>query len=340
MSTAARDPFDVVRACDLKRRPAAEAWLVEGLWSEEAVGILGGEPKCGKSFLALDLAVAVASGTKALRRFPVTTPGPVLLYAAEDALPIVRHRLEGIAQAAGVTLRALDVHVMTEAVVRLDTPRDRERLRDTVAILQPRLLVLDPFVRLHRIDENAASEVVPILASLRNLQRRHKTAVVLVHHARKGAGRMRAGQALRGSSELHAWGDSNLYLRRQDDRLLLSIEHRAAKTPDPLVLELSESQGLALRVLDEPSPPPLHETQRAADPIQRILEILAQARGPLSQKTLREQCRMRTATLGQCLQQLTDQRRIVRCEGGFALTAPDTSTSQEVQLPVSRSSNP
>jgi hypothetical protein len=325
MSTAVREPFDVVRACDLLPRPSAQAWLVEGLWSEQAVGIVGGEPKCGKSFLALDLAVAVASGTEALRRFSVPTPGPVLLYAAEDALPIVRHRLEGIARVAGVALASLDVHVMAEAVVRLDTPRDRERLRDTVAILQPRLLVLDPFVRLHRIDENAASEVVPILASLRNLQRRHKTAVVLVHHARKGAGRLRGGQALRGSSELHAWGDSNLYLRRHgQNHIHLSIEHRAAKAPDPMVLELSESPGLALRVLDERSPP--RETQRASDPLQRILEVLAQAGEPLSQKTLREQCRMRTATLGQCLQQLTDQRRIVRSGGGFALAAPDPST--------------
>ena len=38
-------------------------WLVQGLWSDQAVGILGGEPKCCKSFLALDLAVSVASGT-------------------------------------------------------------------------------------------------------------------------------------------------------------------------------------------------------------------------------------------------------------------------------------
>ena len=43
-------------------------WLVTGLWSEQAVGIVGGEPKCCKSFLALDLAVAVASGLPCLRR--------------------------------------------------------------------------------------------------------------------------------------------------------------------------------------------------------------------------------------------------------------------------------
>jgi len=241
----------------------------------------------------------------------------VLLYAAEDALPIVRERLEGIARAAGVAWPTLNVHVITEAALRLDTPRDRERLHDTVESLQPRLLVLDPFVRLHRIDENAASEVVPILASLRDLQRCHKTAVVLVHHARKGAGHMRAGQALRGSSELHAWGDSNLYLRRQADLLHLSIEHRAAQAPEPLVLELGEDPELALRVIDER--PHENATHRTADPIQRVLEALAQAREPLTQKALREQCRMRTATLGRCLQQLTDQQRIVRREGSFAL---------------------
>jgi hypothetical protein len=44
------------------------------LWSEQAVGIVGGEPKCCKSFLALDLAVAVAYGTPCLRHFSVPHP--------------------------------------------------------------------------------------------------------------------------------------------------------------------------------------------------------------------------------------------------------------------------
>ena len=70
----------------LAQRPAEQRWLVTGLWSEQAVGIVGGEPKCCKSFLALDLAVAVASGTPCLRHFAVPHPGRVLLYAAEDAL--------------------------------------------------------------------------------------------------------------------------------------------------------------------------------------------------------------------------------------------------------------
>jgi hypothetical protein len=55
------------------------------------------------------MAVAVASGTPCLRHFAVPQPGRVLLYAAEDALHVVRQRLEGICAAAGCRLVDLDV---------------------------------------------------------------------------------------------------------------------------------------------------------------------------------------------------------------------------------------
>ena len=103
---------------------------------------------------------------------------------------------------------------MITAPTMRDLDADRRSLDETVAKLQPRPRVRDPFVRLHRIDENASGEVAPLLAYLRELQRRYGVAVVVVHHAKKGAGHIRAGQALRGSSEFHAWGDSNLEIVR------------------------------------------------------------------------------------------------------------------------------
>ena len=143
----------------LAERAEEQSWLVTGLWSEQAVGIVGGEPKCCKSFLALDLAVAVASGTPCLRRFAVSRPGRVLLFAAEDALHIVRRRLEGIAAASGVALADLDIQVITAPVLRLDLDADRRNLAETVARLQPRLLILDPFVRLHRSEASCRERV-------------------------------------------------------------------------------------------------------------------------------------------------------------------------------------
>ena len=78
----------------------------------------------------------------------------MLLYAAEDAQHIVRARLEGICHAASCELEALDVQVITAKMLRLDVERNRRLIEETVAALQPRLLILDPFVRLNRIDEN------------------------------------------------------------------------------------------------------------------------------------------------------------------------------------------
>jgi hypothetical protein len=306
----------------LAERAEEQRWLVTSLWSEQAVGIIGGEPKCCKSFLALDLAVSVAAGTACLRRFPVPRAGRVLLYAAEDALHIVRRRLEGICAAAGLALAELDVQVITAPTVRLDLEADRKALDATITELAPRLLVLDPFVRLHRIDENASGEVAPLLAYLRELQRRHGVAVIVVHHAKKGAGRVRAGQALRGSSEFHAWGDSNLYLRRDGElrdggELMLTVEHRAAAAIPALTLELSQrADALALEVVErripQTSPP------RSID--ERITMALTDADRPLQFSELRALCRVRTATLYERLAALAADSRIVKSDQGYRLT--------------------
>jgi hypothetical protein len=305
-------------AHELDARPEERRWLIEGLWSAEAVGILGGEPKCCKSFLALDMAVAVASGVPCLRRFPTSQRGGVLLFAAEDSPSVVRQRLSSIASASGIALDTLAIHVIVAPVLRLDVEIDQRRLEETVSALQPTLLVLDPFVRLHRIDENVSAEVAPLLDFLRGLQRRHHVAVVLVHHARKGASHLRAGQALRGSSELHAWGDSNLYMRRDgDDHLSLTVEHRAAPSADGIRLVLrNDGDALALSVVDhavpEPTPPPL-------PPPARVERILAEATTPMTQRQIRDRAKLRASTVGDALVALVTDGRVVREDGRYQL---------------------
>ena len=308
----------VAPAHTLAERAEEQRWLVDGLWSEEAVGIIGGEPKCCKSFLALDLAISIAAGTPCLRRFAVQRPGRVLLYAAEDALHIVRRRLDGICAAAGRDLADLDVQVITATRLRLDLDADRASLHETVARLKPRLLVLDPFVRLHQIDENISGEVAPLLAYLRDLQRQHATAVILVHHARKGAGNIRAGQALRGSSEFHAWGDSNLYLRRSGDEINLTVEHRAAPAIPALALELVQSaDALALEVVDRTAHAPQLVAHQSVD--DRIAAALANAGQPQPFADLRALCRVRTATLYERLAAMTSTGRIIKSGDGYHL---------------------
>jgi len=300
--------------------PEEGRWLIEGLWAEQAVGIIGGEPKCCKSFLALDMAVSVASGSACLRHYRVVRPGCVLLSAAEDALHVVRERLDGICRAAGVDLRSLDIRVITVPTLRLDRPEDQKRLDETVSAIEPRLLVLDPFVRLHRIDENVSSEVAPLLAQLRELERRHHVAVALVHHARKGGG-ARPGQALRGSSELHAWGDSNLYLQRVREQLTLTIEHRAAASPPSVTIELrADGDALALRLVAGPSVSP--PTPTAPSQSDRVFEVLALASEPMRLKTLRERCGIRMQRLCEILAGLVSDGRVRKIVGGYESVKP------------------
>ena len=313
----------------LKEHTEEHRWLIAGLWGEQAVGIVGGEPKCCKSFLALDIAVAVAAGVPCLRRFAVPRPGRVLLFAAEDALHIVRRRLDGICQATGVALAALDIQVITAPTVRLDMEADCVNLAETVARLKPRLLILDPFVRLHRIDENASGEVAPLLAYLRELQRRHGTAVLVVHHARKGAGNARAGQALRGSSEFHAGGDSNLYLRRgggvgDDGDLTLTVEHRAAPPLGPIAIALTQrGPALALEVGDRPGPV---DSTTVATPSEsplddRILAALAETGATMPFAELRAHIRIRAATLYERLAALAAAGRLTKTDTGYRRAA-------------------
>ena len=311
----------------LERQPEDNRWLIDSLWSEQAVGLIGGEPKTFKSFLALDVAVAVAAGTPCLRRFPVPRSGRVLLYAAEDALHIVRHRLDGIARAAGMALEQLDIQVITAPRLRLDLADDVVRLTNTVAALRPKLLVLDPFVRLHRCDENVAGDVAPLLALLRELQRTYQLAVIVVHHAKKGGSRMRAGQALRGSSEFHAWLDSMLYLRRHGERLTLSVEHRAAAEIAELELQLLEDgDSLSLRITDAPA---MVDAAPSKAPLaERVVELLAETPKPLSVGQLRAECRVRKATLCDVLAELTRRGAIRRNAHGYELaTASDQNGS-------------
>jgi hypothetical protein len=294
-------------------------WLVEGLWSEQAVGILGGEPKCCKSFLALDVAVSVASGAACLRQFPVRRSGKVLLFPAEDSLAVVRQRLEGIACAAQVGFASLPVEVITAPSLRLDTPADRQRLTQTVEALRPVLLILDPLIRLHRVDENDATQIAALLSYLRELQRQFQVAVLLVHHARKDSHSSRPGQALRGSSELHGWGDSNLYLRRKGSQLTLSTEHRAAPSQDHIPLQLTQSgSALALSVLDRP----LAEPGAQPTPLDRVRQSLAQLQEPVPIRQLRKLCGMSTAAVCTALDRLAERGEVSRQAGGYQLKLP------------------
>jgi len=314
------DELRVVRAADIHERPAGEPrWLIEPLWGAGAVGIIGGAPKTCKTWLALEMAVAVASGRPCMGRFCVPSPGPALVFAAEDAPLQVKRRIESLARARQAEFHSLDVRLIVETALRLDRAQDLQRLRLTLAKHRPKLLVLDPYVRLQRADENDARQVSSILSALRELSRTFEAAVALVHHARKNAAEL-PGQGLRGSGDFWAWGDSNLYVARRREGLLLTVEHRAAPSPAPLGLHLLVPEGarddgeipVRLEVRDAPSP------AQPVSLLERIDTYLRQA-GPTRHRDLRGALRVRDTSLSEALRTLEETGRVARTSRGWTL---------------------
>jgi hypothetical protein len=326
------DRFPVVRISEINAEPVSQSWLIEDLWTASSVGWVAGQPKSFKSWTALEMAVSVASGTPCLGRFKVQDRGKVLIYLAEDSLRAVRERLEALSKRHRLAIGDLDIDVITASRMRLDLGRDQIRLQKTVRALSPRLLVLDPLVRIHGADENSSAEISSLLAYLRALQREFDVSIVVVHHVRKSAAPSQsAGQGLRGSGDLHAWSDCASYLRRKGDDVIVTVEHRSARAPSPFAVRLVVGEGghPHLEIIDLVAAGA--ERQRSVE--ERLREVLEES-APLSRSALREMLSVRNERLGQALEELLKAGTIERTSEGWKL-----SDSQRSVPPVGMNGN-
>jgi hypothetical protein len=103
------------------------------------------------------------------------------------------------------------------------------------------VIVLDPLYSAHDQDENDTRAMAALCQSLLKLREVSKVALIVVHHVRKSVGRDEIGSAFRGSSALHAVGDSYLLLARPSAHLAqATVEMRfqfryAAQQPSRLL---------------------------------------------------------------------------------------------------------
>lgn len=331
-----RLPF--ARIADVAKLPEGERWLVDGLLTRSSIMVLAAAPKTGKTWVALAIAVGVASGTPVMGRFLAPVAGPVLLFPAEDDPRSVRGRIEAIALGAGTAFDTLPIHIITADQLRLDDATDREKLEELLEHLRPRLLVLDPLVRLHSGAESYVGHVSELFRYLRSLQRRFEVAILLTHHVAKNRTGAGPGQAMRGSGDIHAAYDHGAGLQRLDDgSVLLTLEHRSAPSPEPVAFRLhSREDGATLfGVTDGPfEDAPQGNAQRhvatavprPTDPAlhvrDQVLALLAKAGRPLSQVAIRKTLRVRNETLADILRELASRGALQNLGrmGGWHLT--------------------
>ncbi len=157
-------------------------WAVAGLLPA-GLTILGGRPKVGKSWLGLQLALAVALGGEVLDK--KAEQGRVLVLALEDPPRRIRERMVKQKWPGGLAVDILPLGLFQQQVGDLGKGGAR-RLADQIERGQYRLVVIDTFSRAFAGDQNDHAQMTLALTPIQEIAQLLNTAVLIIDHLRKG----------------------------------------------------------------------------------------------------------------------------------------------------------
>jgi len=300
-----------------QQSPAPPPCLVEpGLLPAQGILFVGGEPKVGKSLLVANLALSLAAGSDRLG-FPVPTPRRVLVCQFELPIPQFVSRMASMRRVMG-SAADQNLFVDTRATGHLlSAPQGLQHFLAAAQAASAEIIVLDPLYSTHDQDENDTRAMAALCQSLLRLREASRAALIVVHHVRKSIGRYEIGSAFRGSSALHAVGDSYLLLTRpspQFNTVELRFQFRYAAPQPPRLLELDPS---ALWFSAAGTPPVVMSAARRkvepADVRQALTELGAQARY--------NQLRQQIMTLTECSKRTAQMAITAACQQGCIVQA-------------------
>jgi RecA-family ATPase len=233
--------------------PGPTPFLVADLLVAKAIGVIGGQWKAWKTWLELELAIAIVTGRDAFGRFPVPDPGPVILVLEESGREALHRRLGALARGNAIApVDLVDLHFSSNRRVRLDDLEWQKRLREAVETIEPRAVFLDPLARMKAPgrNENEQMEMAPLLDFMRFLRDEGGCAVVFVHHTGH------EGKHLRGSSDLESYWESKIMLERKPDadKATFSSAHREAEASAEHRFQLAwdhETRSVRLRLTED-----------------------------------------------------------------------------------------
>src|SRR5204863_9376925 len=185
------------------------------------------------------------------------------------------------------------------------------------------VIVLDPLYSTHDQDENDTRSMAALCQSLLRLRDASKAALIVVHHVRKSIGRGEIGSAFRGSSALHAVGDSYLLLTRPSAHLAATVElrfqFRYAAPPEPRLLQLDPKTLCFSAAGVAPARAAARKKVEQEHVAQALAGLGRQARyNQLRQQVMEQaECSKRTAQLA--IAEACRQGSIVQADGQYRL---------------------
>jgi hypothetical protein len=302
--------------------PTPPPALVEpGLLPSQGIWFVGGEPKVGKSLLVANLALALAAGSNRIG-FPVPTARRVLVCQFELPVPQFVSRLLVMRRALG---SAADQQLLVDTRATghlLSAPQGLNHFILAARAAAAEVIVLDPLYSTHDQDENDTRAMAALCQALLRLRDATHAALIVVHHVRKSISREEIGSAFRGSSALHAVGDTYMLLTRPSPQLPtleLRFQFRYSPPQPPRLLKLDPQ---TLWFSSAGSLPITPRLRHKADPTD-VTQVLSTRGGRLRYSELRHQimqqteCSKRTAQLA--ISEACKQGTVVHNDGQYRL---------------------
>ena len=211
---------DILPVTDYLALPRSpDRWIVEGLLPSGGWMLVHGAPKSGESWMALDLAAAVADGEPSWLTFPIHGHGPVIYLQLDTPRGEWAARLEAIAT-EGRDFGACDT-IDRQMIPGFDimAPGHAPWLMAQVERLHPILVIVDTLRKAHLGGENESEVMTAVLNQFELACR--PAAIVVIHHSRKGNPNPKVAKEdkenpmenIRGTSALSGQMDTVLYLR-------------------------------------------------------------------------------------------------------------------------------
>lgn len=194
---------DIARAFDQAPPPLDFIWpgFLAG-----TVGALVAPGATGKSFFALQAAMAVASKSADLLQLRPAHTGRVMYYAAEDPEIVLQHRLHAIGKHLNELARE---EVVERLQIKCVIGQQFNIMINYKTVIEEskdcRLIIFDTLSRIHALDENSNSEMAQLMSMLELVAREISASVLFLHHVSKASARDGNGSdqhASRGASVL------------------------------------------------------------------------------------------------------------------------------------------
>lgn len=297
------DRLQLVRFADLVTRAPAP-WSVRGFLREQSVAMLYGRRGCYKSFLALDLAASIATGTE-WHGYPIVAPGLVIYVAGEGGGGMVQ-RSRAWSEQHGILPNRINLQFITEPVIITGDSLDLDLLvhriqqaidwypegtidQETghqydspVAREWPVLIVIDTLARCFLGDENKQEDMGMFIQGLDRLKMEFNCSLLVLHHTGLNESRERGSTSLGGACDTIYRVDADKDLKTLT---LTNEKMKDSREPEPLTLSYREVQ-VARRPLDEPNEDLTSVIIESGDPDgvvkqAEMLQILKEA-GPLT----------------------------------------------------------